>query len=183
MDTTAIVDKDNMPFYMAWNIWTEMIQPFDENFGVHESFRSNCWIDSSNGTLVHSREIKSLNWENEEWRNRKSIGSNTGNNLHMKLYFHTFWAICFWSSNSNKISYPVLLRKPHFIHVENTIVCHFRSVTCFINYHVKTCRPYSVTSALTRLITWEVRVVNNGCQFMNRFNHPLSRYPDDQVVP
>ena len=35
MATIAIVDKGNRALYMAWHIWTEMIQPFDENVGVN----------------------------------------------------------------------------------------------------------------------------------------------------
>ena len=35
MATVAILDKDNSPIYVAWYIWTEMIQPFDENVEVH----------------------------------------------------------------------------------------------------------------------------------------------------
>ena len=40
MSTIAIVDQGNRPLYMASHIWTETIQPFDENVGVYESLRS-----------------------------------------------------------------------------------------------------------------------------------------------
>ena len=168
---------------MAWHIWTDIIQPFDENVGVHESFRSNCCSASSNRTLVHSGEIQSLNWYNEYWRNRKSIDRNTSNNHHMKWRFYTFWTDIF--DPVTELTFLVLLfwanTGSYMLKVWLSII--FCSVICFMNSYVNICRPSSVASAPTRLITWEVLVVNNGCWFMNRFNHTLFRYPDDWVGP
>ena len=58
MAAVAIVEKGNRPAYMVWHIWTEMIQQFDENVGVHESFSSNCYSASSNVKLVHTGMIQ-----------------------------------------------------------------------------------------------------------------------------
>ena len=76
----------------------------------------------------------------------------------------TFLVLFFWA---NPISSMLKIR----------LSVIFRSMTCFMKSHVNICRPSSVASALTHLITWEVRVVNNGCQFMNRFNHPPPQIP------
>ena len=82
----------------------------------------------------------------------------------------TFLVLFFWA---NPVSYMLKIRL-------SVIFC---LVTCFMNSHVKIFGPSSIALALTRLITWEVRVVNNGCQFMNRFNHPIFRYPADLFGP
>ena len=43
----------------------------------------------------------------------------------MKWRFHTFWPNIFRASDSNNLSFLVLMIKPLSLHVENTIVSHF----------------------------------------------------------
>ena len=82
----------------------------------------------------------------------------------------TFLLLFFWANHVSSM-----------LKIQPSVI--FCSLTCSMNSHVKICRPSYVTSALKSLITWEVWVINNGCRFMNRFNHPLFRFPADRLGP